>query len=56
MGNTIFIHEKTVCVKLLHSGLEVIQKLRPPTTVKGCRNFVGMVNFLSIFAKTYKNF
>ena len=29
--------------------LVAIQKLRPPTTVKGHRNFAGMVNFLSIF-------
>ena len=40
MGNTIFIQEKRVCVRLLCSLLEAIQKLRPPTTVK----------------KTYKNF
>ena len=31
------------------SRLEAIQKLKLPTTVKGCRSFVGMVNFLSIF-------
>ena len=30
MGNTIFIQEKRVCVKPLHSRLEVIQKLKPP--------------------------
>ena len=51
MGNTIFIQEKRVCVKLLYSRLEAIQKLRLPTTVKGCRSFVGMVNFLSIFCQ-----
>ena len=41
MGNTIFIKEKRVCVKPLHSHLEVIQKLRPPiqpNNVKVCRN------------------
>ena len=37
MGNTIFIQEKRVCVKPLCSRLEAIQKLKPPTTVKGCR-------------------
>ena len=26
-----------------------MQKLQPPTAVKGCRSFVGMVNFLSMF-------
>ena len=51
MGNTIFIQEKRVCARLLCSRLEATQKLRPPTTVKGCRSFVGMVNFLSIFCQ-----
>ena len=34
MGNTIFIQEKRVCVKPVHSRLEAIQKLKPPTTVE----------------------
>ena len=51
MGNTIFIQGKRVCVKPLHSRLEAIQKLEPPNTVKGCRSFAGMVNFLSIFCQ-----
>ena len=49
MGNTIFIKERRVCVKPLHSHLEVIQKLRSPTTAKQCKSFAGMVNFVSIF-------
>ena len=36
-------------MKPLRKGLEAIQKLHPPTTVKGCRSFMGMVNFLSMF-------
>ena len=48
MGNTIFIQDKRVCVKPLHSRLEAIQKLRPPMTIKGCRSVVGMVNFVGI--------
>ena len=51
MGNTIFIQEKRVCVRLPHSRLEAIQMLRPPTTVKSCRSFAGMVNFLGIFCQ-----
>ena len=51
MGNTIFIEGKIVCVKPLCSRLEAIQKLEPPKTVKGCRSFAGMVNFLSIFCQ-----
>ena len=49
VGNTIFIKDRRVCVKPLRSRLEVIQRLKPPTMVKGCRSFVAMVNFVSIF-------
>ena len=49
MGNTIFIRNKRVCVRPLRSQIEAIQKLKPPTTIKGCQSFVGMVNFVSIF-------
>ena len=49
MGNTIFIQDRRVCVKPLYSQLEAIQKIRPPTTAKQCKSFVGMVNFVSIF-------
>ena len=49
MGNEIFIQNKRVCVQPLRSKLEAVQKLQSPTTVKGCRSFVGMVNFLSMF-------
>ena len=51
MGNKIFIQNKRVCVKPLQSRLEAIQKLQPPTAVKGYRSFVGMVNFLSFFCQ-----
>ena len=49
MGNEIFIKDKRVCAKLIRKRLEAIQKLQPTTTVKGCRSFVGMVNFLTMF-------
>ena len=49
MGNTIFIKERRVCVKPLCSRLEAIQKMKAPTTVKQCKSFAGMVNFVSIF-------
>ena len=49
MGNTIFIRNKRVCVRPLRSQIEAIQKLKPPTIIKGCRSFVGMVNFVRIF-------
>ena len=43
--NEIFMQNKNVCIKPLQSRLQAIQKLQPPTTVKGCRSFAGMVNF-----------
>ena len=49
MGNEIFIQNRRVCMPPLRSRLEAIQKLQPPTMVRGCRSFVGMVNFLSMF-------
>ena len=49
MGNTIFIQDKGVWVKPLRSSLEAIQRLQLLTTVKGCKRFEGMVNFLSMF-------
>ena len=48
-GNDVFIENKKVCVKELRRRLEVIQKLQPPKTPKGCRSFAGVVNFLSMF-------
>ena len=51
MGNIIFIKDRIVCVKPLRSRLEAIQKLQLPTTPKGCRCFMGMVNFLSMFCQ-----
>ena len=49
MGNEIFIKDKRVCVKPSRNRLEAIQNLQPPNTVMGCRSFMGMVNFLSMF-------
>ena len=49
MGNEIFIENKKVRVKPLRSRLEAIQKLQPPKAPKGCRSFVGVVNFLNMF-------
>ena len=49
MGNTVFIRNKRVCVKPLRSRIEAIQRLKPPMTIKECRSFMEMVNFVSIF-------
>ena len=52
--NEIFIQDKRVCVKPLRSRLEAMQKVQPPTTVKGCRSFAGMINFFSMFCPELK--
>ena len=49
IGNVIFIKGRKYCVRPLRSRLEAIQKLHLPKTPKGCRNFAGIVNFLSMF-------
>ena len=49
MGNTIFIQGRKVCIKSLRNRLEAIQKLQPPTTVKGRTSYTGMVHFLCMF-------
>ena len=35
IGNTIFIRNKRVCIRPLRSQIEAIQKLKPPTMIKG---------------------
>ena len=49
MGNTIFIKDRKVCIKPLRNWIEAILKLESPKMPKGCRSFMGMVNFLSMF-------
>ena len=49
MRNVIFIKDRKICFKPLRSRLEAIQKLKLPTTPKGCQRFAGMGNFLSNF-------
>ena len=44
-----YVIRTIVCMQPLRSRSETVQKLQPPTTVKGYRSYVGMVNFLSMF-------
>ena len=55
MGNTISIRDRRVCVKPLRSKIEAIQKLKPPSTIRVCRGFMGMVNYVSIFCLELQN-
>ena len=45
MGNEIFIQNRKVCVLPLRNRLEVIQKLQPHKTAKGCRSFFRYCEF-----------
>ena len=47
MGNVFHIDGSTISITPLQSRIEAIQKLQPPTHVKGC----GVVNYLSIFCR-----
>ena len=40
-----------ITITPMKSRIEAIQKLLPPTTVKGCKGFYGMVNYLVLFCK-----
>ena len=51
MGNVFHINGTTISITPLQSRVEAIQKLQPPTNVKECKSFCGVVNYLSIFCK-----
>ena len=51
MGNVFHIDESTISITPLQSRVEAIQKLQPPTNVKECESFCGVVNYLSIFCR-----
>ena len=47
MGNVFHVNDSTISITPLQSRVEAIQKLQPPTNVKGCKSFCGVVNYLS---------
>ena len=49
MGVIIKIEDGMPKMQPLKSRIEAIQKVRPPKTVKDCRSFCGMVNYMSVF-------
>ena len=51
LGNVFHIENGVITITPMKSRIEAIQKLLPPTTVKGCKSFCGMVNYLSLFCK-----
>jgi len=51
MGNLFKLMGTRIEVTPLKSRCEAIIKLPPPNSVKGCRMFCGMVNYLAMFCK-----
>ena len=51
MGDVFHIDGSTISITPLQSRVETIQKLQPPTNVKECKSFCGVVNYLSIFCR-----
>ena len=51
MGHTMLIEEGLPKLKPLKTRIEAILKLESPKTIKDCRSFCGMVNYLSIYLK-----
>ena len=49
MGVIIKIEDGMPKMQPLKSRIEAIQKVKPPRTVKECRSFCGMVNYMSVF-------
>ena len=51
LGNVFHIEDGVITITPMKSRIEAIQKLPPPTTVKECKSFCGVVNYLSLFCK-----
>ena len=51
LGNVFQIEDGVITITPMKSRIEAIQKLLPPTTVKECKSFCGVVNYLSLFCK-----
>ena len=51
MGHTMIIKDGLPKLKPFKTRIEAILKLEPPKTIKDCRSFCGMVNYLSIYLK-----
>ena len=49
MGITIMVEEGMPKMRPLKLRIDVIQKVNPPKTIKECRSFCRMVNYMSMF-------
>ena len=51
MGNEFSINKRTMTVTPLRTRMEAIAKIPTPRTLKQCKSFCGVVNYLSLFCK-----
>ena len=51
MGNVFTIDDCRMTIKPLRTRLEAIERYSRPKTVKECKSFCGVVNYLSLFCK-----
>ena len=51
LGNVFHIKGGIITITPMKSRTEAIQKLQLPTTLKACKSFCGVVNYLSLFCK-----
>ena len=49
MGITILVEDGMPKMRPLKTRIDAIQKVNPPKTIKECRSFCGMVNYMSMF-------
>ena len=49
MGMTILVEDGMPKMRPLKSRIDAIRKVKPPKTIKECRSFCGMVNYMSMF-------
>ena len=51
LGNVFHIQDGVITITPMKSRIEAIQNLPLPITVKECKNFCRVVNYLSLFCK-----
>ena len=56
MGNEFVISQKNITVTQLRSRTEAIAKIPTPCTLRQCKSFCGVVNYLALFVQIYKHY
>ena len=51
MGNVFSIKEHQMTIQPIRTRIDAIESFPPPRTVKECKSFCGVVNYLSFFCK-----